>query len=71
MTEMATGTVEWFNKQKASVLARHKVGRKDVFIHISAVDRAGLTSLRYEQKVTFDLESDRDGRQSAKNIALT
>ncbi|MFP4240266.1 MAG: cold-shock protein, partial [Rhodosalinus sp.] len=45
-------------------------GGKDVFVHISAVERSGLTGLADNQKVTFDLETGRDGRQSAVNIAL-
>ena len=45
-------------------------GSKDVFVHISAVERAGLTGLADNQKVTFDIEAGRDGRESASNIAL-
>lgn len=67
---MANGTVKWFNETKGFGFIEPEEGGKDVFVHISAVQRAGLTGLADGQKVTFDLESGRDGRQSAGNIAL-
>ncbi|WP_172298397.1 cold-shock protein [Pseudoruegeria sp. HB172150] len=67
---MATGTVKWFNTTKGFGFIAPDTGGKDVFVHISAVERAGLTGLADNQKVTYDLESGRDGRQSATNIAL-
>jgi cold shock protein len=67
---MATGTVKWFNSQKGFGFIAPDGGAKDVFVHISAVERAGLTSLKDGAKVTFDLENGRDGRQSATNLAL-
>ncbi|WP_424932665.1 cold-shock protein [Amaricoccus macauensis] len=67
---MAKGTVKWFNTTKGFGFIQPEGGSKDVFVHISAVERAGLTGLADNQKVTFDLESGRDGRQSATNIAL-
>ncbi|QHQ35481.1 cold-shock protein [Algicella marina] len=67
---MATGTVKWFNSTKGFGFIAPDEGGKDVFVHISAVERAGLTGLADNQKVTYDLESGRDGRQSAGNIAL-
>ncbi len=67
---MATGTVKWFNTTKGFGFIAPDEGGKDVFVHISAVERAGLTGLSDDQKVTFDLETGRDGRQSATNIAL-
>ena len=67
---MAKGTVKWFNPTKGFGFIQPEGGSKDVFVHISAVERAGLTGLEDNQKVTFDLESGRDGRESATNIAL-
>ncbi|EIE50030.1 cold-shock protein [Salipiger aestuarii] len=67
---MATGTVKWFNTTKGFGFIAPDNGGKDVFVHISAVERAGLTGLRDDQKVTFDIESGRDGRESASNLAL-
>ncbi|RVV97765.1 cold-shock protein [Mesobaculum littorinae] len=67
---MANGTVKWFNSQKGFGFIAPETGGKDVFVHISAVERAGLTDLRDDQKVTYDVESGRDGRESATNLAL-
>jgi CspA family cold shock protein len=67
---MANGTVKWFNQTKGYGFIAPDGGSKDVFVHISAVERAGLTTLRDDQKVTFDIESGRDGRESAVNLAL-
>ncbi|QQA43748.1 cold-shock protein [Pelagovum pacificum] len=67
---MATGTVKWFNATKGFGFIAPDEGGKDVFVHISAVERSGLTGLRDDQKVTFDIESGRDGRSSATNLAL-
>jgi len=67
---MATGTVKWFNTDKGYGFIAPDEGGKDVFVHISAVQAAGLTGLADDQKVTFDLEAGRDGRQSATNIQL-
>ena len=67
---MATGTVKWFNTTKGYGFIAPEDGGKDVFVHISDVERAGLTGLADNQKVTFDVEAGRDGRSSAKNIAL-
>ncbi|CAM4413988.1 cold-shock protein [Palleronia rufa] len=67
---MATGTVKWFNTTKGFGFIAPDEGGKDVFVHISAVERAGLTGLSDDQKVSFDLESGRDGRQSATNLEL-
>jgi CspA family cold shock protein len=69
-TEMANGTVKWFNTTKGYGFIAPESGGKDVFVHISAVERSGLTGLADDQKVTYDLESGRDGRESAINIAL-
>ena len=67
---MANGVVKWFNTTKGFGFIAPETGGKDVFVHISAVERAGLTGLADNQKVTFDVESGRDGRESASNIAL-
>jgi CspA family cold shock protein len=67
---MAKGTVKWFNPTKGFGFIQPEGGSKDVFVHISAVERAGLTHLDDGQKVTFDLEAGRDGRESASNLAL-
>ena len=67
---MANGTVKWFNTTKGFGFIAPDDGGKDVFVHISAVERAGLTGLADNQKVEFELEEGRDGRQSAGNISL-
>ena len=67
---MANGTVKWFNATKGFGFIQPDGSSKDVFVHISAVERAGLTGLNDGQKVTFDIERGRDGRESAANLAL-
>ena len=67
---MAQGTVKWFNPTKGFGFIQPDGGTKDVFLHISAVERAGLTSVADGQKVTFDIERGRDGRESAANLTL-
>ena len=66
---MANGTVKWFNTTKGYGFIAPEGGKKDVFVHISAVQRSGLQELKDNQKVTFDLEIGRDGRESAINIS--
>jgi CspA family cold shock protein len=65
---MAAGTVKFFNTQKGFGFIAPDQGGKDVFVHISALERAGLSRLADGQKVTFDLEKDRQGRESATNL---
>src|SRR5215217_5576643 len=66
---MATGTVKWFNEQKGYGFIQPDQGGKDVFVHISAVERSGLRSLRDGQKVSYDVEADRrTGKESATNL---
>ena len=67
---MAKGTVKWFNSTKGFGFIQPEGGARDVFVHISAVERAGLTGLADNQKVTFDIEFGRDGRELATNLAL-
>ena len=67
---MPTGTVKWFNATKGFGFIAPDDGGKDVFVHISAVERAGLSDLNEGAKVTFDLENDRQGRASAVNLAM-
>ena len=67
---MATGTVKWFNTTKGFGFIEPEQGSKDVFLHISAVERAGISRIEDGQKVTFDVETGRDGRESASNLAL-
>ena len=67
---MATGTVKWFNTTKGYGFIEPSEGGKDVFVHISAVERSGLTGLKDNQKISYDLREGRDGRQSAENLVL-
>lgn len=66
---MATGTVKWFNPTKGFGFIEPEGGSKDVFVHISAVERSGLDGLQEGEKVSFDIEAGRDGRESASNLA--
>lgn len=64
---MATGTVKWFNTTKGFGFIQPEDGGKDVFVHISAVERAGIARLNEGQKVSFDVVSER-GKTSAGNL---
>ena len=68
--DMPTGTVKWFNTTKGFGFIAPDTGGKDVFVHISAVERSGLTGLADNQKVNYDLEEGRDGREMAANLKL-
>ncbi len=65
---MATGTVKWFNVQKGFGFIQPDEGGKDVFVHVSAVERSGMGGLREGQKISYELEQDRQGRSSAVNL---
>lgn len=65
---MANGTVKWFDPVKGFGFIEPEDGSKDAFVHISAVERAGLSTLRDGQKVTYDLVPGRNGKQAAENI---
>lgn len=66
---MATGTIKWFNETKGYGFIQPDIGGKDVFVHISAVERAGLRSLKDGQKISYEIEQDRrTGKESAANL---
>jgi CspA family cold shock protein len=68
---MSNGTVKWFNSQKGFGFIQPDDGSKDVFVHISAVERAGIGTLNEGQKVSFDLVADRrTGKSSADNLRV-
>ena len=65
---MPVGTVKWFNATKGFGFIQPSDGSKDAFVHISAVERAGLNGLREGQKIEYELVPGRDGRSSAENL---
>lgn len=67
---MPTGTVKWFNTTKGYGFIAPEGGGNDIFVHISAVERSGLTGLADNQKVSFELQEGRDGRQMAAELNL-
>ena len=67
---MANGTVKWFNATKGFGFIEPEGGARDVFVHVTALERSGIRGLDDGQKVTFDIEAGRDGRESATNLQL-
>jgi CspA family cold shock protein len=67
---MATGIVKWFNAQKGYGFIQPDEGGNDVFVHISAVERAGLTGLREGQRITYEIEKGRNGKSAAVNLKV-
>lgn len=67
---MTTGTVKWFNPAKGYGFIEPDDGSKDAFVHISAVERAGLSSLNEGQKVTYELQSGQNGKTAAENLSI-
>jgi CspA family cold shock protein len=66
---MSTGTVKWFNNQKGFGFIQPENGGKDVFVHISAVERAGMTTLNEGQKLSYEIvENRRTGKSNAENL---
>jgi CspA family cold shock protein len=66
---MTTGTVKFFNTQRGFGFIEPDDGSKDAFVHISAVERAGLTSLNEGQKVSYELQPGQNGKSSAENLS--
>ncbi len=67
---MTTGTVKWFNSAKGYGFIEPEDGSKDAFVHISAVERAGLGTLNEGQKVSFELQTGQNGKSSAENLTI-
>ena len=67
---MATGTVKWFNPTKGYGFIQPSDGGKDVFVHISAVERAGLSNLNEGQQIDYELTTGRNGKSSAENLRV-
>ncbi len=67
---MSIGTVKWFNSMKGYGFIEPEGGGKDAFVHISAVERAGISSLNEGQRVEFEIQPGQDGKSSAENLKL-
>ena len=68
---MTTGTVKWFNPTKGYGFIEPEDGTSDAFVHISAVERAGLSTLREGQKLEFELVPGQNGKSSAENLVVS
>ena len=68
--DMPTGTVKWFNPTKGYGFIEPEDGSKDAFVHISAVERAGLSTLNEGQKVSYELQTGQNGKSSAENLSI-
>jgi len=66
---MSIGTVKWFNPTKGYGFVAPEEGGKDIFVHISAVQKAGLRTLTQGEKISFEIEAQKDGRAAAVNLA--
>jgi CspA family cold shock protein len=67
---MTTGTVKWFNSAKGFGFIEPEDGSSDAFVHISAVERAGLSALNEGQKVSYELQAGQNGKSSAENLSI-
>jgi CspA family cold shock protein len=67
---MPVGTVKWFNAQKGYGFIQPDDGSKDVFLHISAVERAGLHNIAEGQRITYERQTGRNGKESAENLSV-
>lgn len=67
---MTTGTVKWFNPTKGFGFIEPEDGSSDTFVHISAVERAGLRTLNEGQKVTYEIQTGQNGKASAENLTV-
>ncbi len=67
---MAKGTVKWFNSAKGYGFIEPEDGSKDAFVHISAVERAGLSTLNEGQKVSYEIQAGQNGKSSAENLSV-
>jgi CspA family cold shock protein len=70
MTKVATGKVKWFNAHKGYGFIQPDDGGEDVFVHICAVERAGLTNLPQGTKIIYDLMTERNGKRSAEHLRM-
>ena len=68
---MATGTVKWFNPAKGFGFIEPDGGGEDAFVHISAVEQAGLSTLQEGQKVNYELQAGQNGKSSAENLTIS